>query len=801
MRYVIRGNTITLKVTAEKYSRLALLWGVNSTPTNREMLNPTFTNCTAGTDIVVNGLITKHGTKCEQSYTYTMASDGSQFETGEAKNYYQFQFYTVDNSGNIQEQIKLADGSSTVKSETVVVYQDKVGATKFDSYLSSKDATKPVIGTVDSITRADEIELVVAGEQKSDVEIEVSKDNILQDLGKTIAINNDSNIAVTTNTKRVVKFGDVTDNLGNVVTKLYASNCSTGTCTSTSAVDYTGAKTYIKLLSDGVYSIKYRIVDTAGNKSAWTVKTIIKDTIAPTKPIVQITRKDTSYTLLTLNISGENNAKARVKINGIEYLGVSNSSYNYKLSCGKSNSIEVLLEDRAENKSEKFITNIQSVNCPVITIGATPIEPLPNTGDVKDPVVEAAVATKKAEILDTLLYSDNGYQRCSGKQIETTMNLNPILTNNLYNWTVDEMLLKIKDNCGYSELSQYFPAEINLLNEKIKADLNKLTTKKVTEYYGEVSYDWIMHAGNTTGSTVQCTGWMSNVSDWLAGSAIGSGKKCTDEQKKAWQEVLPITLSLIVGALCVGGTIITIAICAAGTAVVMGAVNGIVQYSNKGYIDVGEMSYTMMFEFVATLGTALVINVVTRVGGVIIKYLVKSGKGSIEIAEKSVAKNLVKEEVETMLKANSNSTKEIVEVAIGAKTFTKLASGMLADDAIRPAITASNVDEQALRYLGKTFKIELGGVTKEISIPANYKYILANDGQGLVFYDGSKYTAEIALLESRGIYRIGNPQLDLPNGKFRYYNEGGPVGYNGQPLDMYGKVGGNDVTHFNLLGY
>lgn len=60
------------------------------------------------------------------------------------------------------------------------------------------------------------------------------------------------------------------------------------------------------------------------------------------------------------------------------------------------------------------------------------------------------------------------------------------------------------------------------------------------------------------------------------------------------------------------------------------------------------------------------------------KYLVNTGKGSIEVAEKGLVKNLTKEEVEVLLKANSGTAGVIKEVVMeNGEEFVKLSSGKL----------------------------------------------------------------------------------------------------------------------------
>ena len=54
-RYVIRGNTVTFKIKAEKFTRARV-----QVSGSFQNINPPNVNCSTATDTVVNGMITKN---------------------------------------------------------------------------------------------------------------------------------------------------------------------------------------------------------------------------------------------------------------------------------------------------------------------------------------------------------------------------------------------------------------------------------------------------------------------------------------------------------------------------------------------------------------------------------------------------------------------------------------------------------------------------------------------------------------------------------------------------------------------
>jgi hypothetical protein len=351
-RWVIRGNTITFKVKGEKNARAVF---VNN---GVELIaNAVSTNCTTGANTVVNGLVVKFAELCDVSFTYNWTGTGAQNELGEAYDYKNFQFYTIDLSGN-----------TSAYSSNVTVYNDRTPVQNFTQLAETTDGNT-VLGNVNStdvntraITKSSNIKLITVGEQKADVETELLKNEIVK-------------------TKRLQKAGEQSDISGNksALVDKSSSRADAVYQLSTNATDNrTGCTQDINgrntgICDDGVYTYRTTETDTAGNRSAVKTITIERDTVAPFTPIVSAVFNGTILSpSLKLNIAGEIGTQAIIKVNGKErvaYLETGNEELIIGMQCGIGYTVEVYLTDRAGNITSTVSKSINASACATCGVG------------------------------------------------------------------------------------------------------------------------------------------------------------------------------------------------------------------------------------------------------------------------------------------------------------------------------------------------------------------------------------------------------------------------------------------------
>lgn len=139
----------------------------------------------------------------------------------------------------------------------------------------------------------------------------------------------------------------------------------------------------IGICSDGLYTLKTREVDTAGNLGSWITNVIERDTVSPTTPVVKASKTgDILGEFLSLDITGESFTKGKVEViedsnyqtptKTIDIDLNSNGKYIStnligQLNCGEvTYSVKVTLTDRAGNISTTSTSNtITTLPCPV----------------------------------------------------------------------------------------------------------------------------------------------------------------------------------------------------------------------------------------------------------------------------------------------------------------------------------------------------------------------------------------------------------------------------------------------------
>jgi murein DD-endopeptidase MepM/ murein hydrolase activator NlpD len=291
-------------------------------------LNSTTTNCTTGVDTVKNGVITKFGSKCDLTFTYTWTGEGKQDEMGsvyepdrQTYDYKQFSVALIDLSGNI-----------SIESDKVTVFNDRTAPKLGTGNLTSNDANSPI---TEGFTKSLNIKSTDNGEMKSDVSYSI-----------TNPIPLGSGQANITTNQAVIR----ADNSGNS-----AANFTLGTlsderagCTTTVGTRRVGT------CEDGVYKVTTKHTDTSGNMNAGFVKSVERDTVAPAAPKGNVVFDANGYGIL--NVTTEQNVE--ILINGIRYTnsdGLGNASVKYlnpnSYLYGSTGTIPVSVRDLARNTS------------------------------------------------------------------------------------------------------------------------------------------------------------------------------------------------------------------------------------------------------------------------------------------------------------------------------------------------------------------------------------------------------------------------------------------------------------------
>lgn len=334
-RYVIRGDQLLINVRSEQWIRGVLMWGKNSSPNNPIILAPDVSNCAEVTETETNGVTQKFKTMCDLTYTFTTNSEGLQNAKGEAIDYYQFQFYPIDLSGNIP-----VVSNGIFMTDSVLIYMDKTGANNPDVQVSNLVSGK-TLNTISDIiyTNSNRINLQQTGEEKSD------------------------SLAKMTNPKSVVtehvlkKEWNETNQVLNLGT--------TAADTVTKIVD----NRRVGDGEDGIYTISARDVDTAGNRGAERIIKVERDTVAPDTPTVSLVTSEggTRVNLIvngepgtTAVISGASSAEGPIE-NPVQGIGYGNFVYDGQYNWN------VQLRDKAGNLSGSAQASHRTISAPILT--------------------------------------------------------------------------------------------------------------------------------------------------------------------------------------------------------------------------------------------------------------------------------------------------------------------------------------------------------------------------------------------------------------------------------------------------
>ncbi len=138
--------------------------------------------------------------------------------------------------------------------------------------------------------------------------------------------------------------------------------------------------------SDGLYSIKVKSADSAGNQTNWIERVVERDTVAPSQPTVNLSKTPNTYDLfeqLGLGITGEASTDATIQIDSANSSGTAlnstlrkitiPSSGTYQtsnilgsnLACGNNTyTVKVFLTDSAGNVSGTTQSSVTTSACP-----------------------------------------------------------------------------------------------------------------------------------------------------------------------------------------------------------------------------------------------------------------------------------------------------------------------------------------------------------------------------------------------------------------------------------------------------
>ncbi len=446
-RWVIRGNTIKFKIKAEQNTRAI----VNASGVFKT-INPTNVNCVeVSPDVIENGIITKSGKVCDLTFDHTWTGTGSQNANFEALDYKNFSVTLIDLAGN-----------ASIESPAVAVWNDRTAPIAGKSTITSTDSSKLVNGNSESnlpgerlITNSSTIEFLTRGEVKSDLEIEIYKDNVLV-------------------SKRLQRNGQLTSETGAIEGVGNVYDCSANNCIQTQTKDNGFASAKFTISSDGVYTIRYRNTDTAGNIGAYKESVFEKDTVSPTNPVIEFQKTGTAG---ALKIIGEANSKANIKIGNSSISSIldgngifQNSQIIPYISCGITYTVTVSLTDRAGNQSGVVSKSITGETCPVPVF--IPNGSMTGVTNVEYEVKDFTSYNNEIEILKTTIgknmnkFLTSEYAPCIEKSLKS-------INEAWIDWKlandVDKYATVIVDKCnGYLFSSGYREVEI----KRVKYILN-----------------------------------------------------------------------------------------------------------------------------------------------------------------------------------------------------------------------------------------------------------------------------------------------------------------------------------------
>lgn len=309
--YVIKSNTVKINGFAEKYQRVRIF--VNST--QYTILNVSDTNCKSQSrdTSTGNGLLVKSGTVCFWEFSYNFTGKGRNNQFGVPLESYMFQVQVLDRAANV-----------SALSKEKIVYYDTVSPvlptiSNLNNISSSKDNTtnQLAIGVTAVGERYSDTELWSSHTQK--VSLKDYKTGQSDALGKI---------------DRSLNLGTISDS--------EAPNC---------IENLDGKRTGI--CQDGVYRITVRSTDAAGNAGAMREVYVVRDTVAPEKPVVTEPKLCEEY--ICVDVSGETGTLITSSGNAS---GVTSQPKNTiktirNWKYGETYTIRVSLQDHSGNTSEE----------------------------------------------------------------------------------------------------------------------------------------------------------------------------------------------------------------------------------------------------------------------------------------------------------------------------------------------------------------------------------------------------------------------------------------------------------------
>lgn len=370
-------------------------------------------------------LVTRFKDICEFKYTYTFPDAGLS-PNGQILSSYSFSFYILDLAGNVPVKTpnsgtalrpninyKLPENiltSNLFKPTTITSnnYYDDTGITNGDNFTTIgsiysetltiyHDTDNPDDHNIrsmtdgngfvaffpfDSITRTTAVNTEHIGERLSDVQYQLSR-----------TVNNKSNEKINLNPNP----NNYQDQFTKIIQNSYEGNGWSSHQLGKQERDEVDpncismqGRRRIGTCDDGIYSVKMRMIDTAGNNGEWENEDVERDTTNPAKPEISVSKTgDIVAEYLALSIASEGRSTADVKIVNEEdgnvftksyYLGDSGlfSTTNLVglLECGSvSYTIKVKITDRAGNIGEESTASITTEDCPSCGgIGADPLQ-------------------------------------------------------------------------------------------------------------------------------------------------------------------------------------------------------------------------------------------------------------------------------------------------------------------------------------------------------------------------------------------------------------------------------------------
>lgn len=350
--YVLRGNTVLLEGYAEKNQRVTLnVLRKNQSIQSLSQLAVS-TECneqnTQSDKVTSDRLVVKFTTLCKWSYLYTFDDNGSS-PLGIPQTWYLFQASTFDLAGNQSEY-----------SKSVTIYQDDEAPKNTAILNIFSSSYNPVINyPTKAITKDITINLDIIGERQADISLKYGKKS--QQTSQKIFRNS--------------PFGQTRVNLS--LGQPFTDESKGDNCMVMSKTRRVG------ICSDGLYNIDMNLYDTAGNKGDTIIRVVERDTVAPVAPQFTLNKSgDIFGEFLNLEISGEKEAKARIKITtdfGFNFEKEDNLNSQGKLKnnnlfgqmkCGnKEYLVTVVLTDRAGNVSTETTKKMSTGECAMCGYG------------------------------------------------------------------------------------------------------------------------------------------------------------------------------------------------------------------------------------------------------------------------------------------------------------------------------------------------------------------------------------------------------------------------------------------------